>query len=208
MVATISADGLVKRYGEQAALDGFDLEVERGTVFGLLGPNGAGKTTAVRAFATLLRVRRGRRPGRRPRPGDRAARGAPADRPQRPDAGGRRDPRRPAEPRPLRPAQPDVAGARRSGGPTSCWSSSGSRMPADKPVKHYSGRYAAPARPRGHAPAPTRGAVPRRADHGPRPAQPHRGLGGDPVAGRRTARRCCSRPSTSTRPTSWPAGSP
>ena len=55
MVATISADGLVKRYGEQAALDGFDLEVERGTVFGLLGPNGAGKTTAVRAFATLLR---------------------------------------------------------------------------------------------------------------------------------------------------------
>ena len=47
MVATISADGLVKRYGEQAALDGFDLEVERGTVFGLLGPNGAGKTTAV-----------------------------------------------------------------------------------------------------------------------------------------------------------------
>jgi len=55
MVATISADGLVKRYGEQAALDGFDLDVERGTVFGLLGPNGAGKTTAVRAFATLLR---------------------------------------------------------------------------------------------------------------------------------------------------------
>ena len=55
MVATISADGLVKRYGEQAALDGFDLAVERGTVFGLLGPNGAGKTTAVRAFATLLR---------------------------------------------------------------------------------------------------------------------------------------------------------
>ena len=34
MVATISADGLVKRYGEQPALDGFDLEVERGTVFG------------------------------------------------------------------------------------------------------------------------------------------------------------------------------
>ena len=55
MVATIRADGLVKRYGEQAALDGFDLEVERGSVFGLLGPNGAGKSTAVRAFATLLR---------------------------------------------------------------------------------------------------------------------------------------------------------
>jgi ABC-2 type transport system ATP-binding protein len=55
MAVTIGADGLVKRYGEQRALDGFDLEVNRGTVFGLLGPNGAGKTTAVRSFATLLR---------------------------------------------------------------------------------------------------------------------------------------------------------
>ncbi len=60
MVATIMADGLVKRYKGQAALDDFDLEVERGTVFGLLGPNGAGKTTAVRSFATLLRYDAGR----------------------------------------------------------------------------------------------------------------------------------------------------
>jgi ABC-2 type transport system ATP-binding protein len=46
---------LVKRYGDTAALDGFDLTVEAGTVCGLLGPNGAGKTTAVRILATLLR---------------------------------------------------------------------------------------------------------------------------------------------------------
>ena len=46
--------GLVKRFGDLAALDGVDLEVERGTVFGLLGPNGAGKTTAVRVLATTL----------------------------------------------------------------------------------------------------------------------------------------------------------
>ena len=55
MAVTIGAEGPVKRYGDQRALDGFDLEVDRGTVFGLLGPNGTGKTTAVRAFATLVR---------------------------------------------------------------------------------------------------------------------------------------------------------
>jgi daunorubicin resistance ABC transporter ATP-binding subunit len=50
----IAARGLTKRFGDVAALDGVDLEVPRGTVFGLLGPNGAGKTTAVRIFATVL----------------------------------------------------------------------------------------------------------------------------------------------------------
>ncbi|MEV6818832.1 ATP-binding cassette domain-containing protein [Nocardiopsis dassonvillei] len=51
----ISAEGLHKSYGATRALDGLDLTVEAGTVFGLLGPNGAGKTTAVRVLATLLR---------------------------------------------------------------------------------------------------------------------------------------------------------
>jgi ABC-2 type transport system ATP-binding protein len=50
----ITAQGLVKRYGEVTALDGLDLIVPEGTVLGLLGPNGAGKTTAVRIFTTLL----------------------------------------------------------------------------------------------------------------------------------------------------------
>ena len=54
MAATISARGLVKRYGEVTALDGLDLDVPQGTVLGLLGPNGAGKTTAVRILTTLL----------------------------------------------------------------------------------------------------------------------------------------------------------
>ncbi|MCI3224427.1 ATP-binding cassette domain-containing protein [Streptomyces sp. NP-1717] len=48
-------EGVRKRYGEKAALDGLDLAVARGTVHGVLGPNGAGKTTAVRVLATLLR---------------------------------------------------------------------------------------------------------------------------------------------------------
>jgi ABC-2 type transport system ATP-binding protein len=53
--SVIRARGLVKRYGDVAALDGLDLDVERGTVLGLLGPNGAGKTTCVRILTTLLK---------------------------------------------------------------------------------------------------------------------------------------------------------
>jgi ABC-2 type transport system ATP-binding protein len=51
----IEARGLVKVYGENRALDGIDLTVGRGQVFGFLGPNGAGKTTAIRILATLTR---------------------------------------------------------------------------------------------------------------------------------------------------------
>lgn len=53
---SLSAQGLVKRYGDVHALDGFDLAVPAGTIHGLLGPNGAGKSTAVRAFTTLIEV--------------------------------------------------------------------------------------------------------------------------------------------------------
>ena len=49
----IEARGLVKRYGDKAALAGVDLELPRGTVTAVLGPNGAGKTTAVRILTTL-----------------------------------------------------------------------------------------------------------------------------------------------------------
>jgi ABC-2 type transport system ATP-binding protein len=52
---TIEAQGLVKHYGELAALDGLDLVAPSGQVTALLGPNGAGKTTFVSAVATLLR---------------------------------------------------------------------------------------------------------------------------------------------------------
>ena len=50
----IEAYGLVKHYGDVVALDGLDLAVSEGSVYGLLGPNGAGKTTAVSILATLL----------------------------------------------------------------------------------------------------------------------------------------------------------
>ena len=51
----IQVEGLVKRFGEQTAVDHVDLTVPAGSVFGLLGPNGAGKTTIVRILSTLLR---------------------------------------------------------------------------------------------------------------------------------------------------------
>jgi len=56
----VITEGLQKHYGEIHALDGFDLAVPRGIVYGLLGPNGAGKTTAVRVLTTLLRPDGGR----------------------------------------------------------------------------------------------------------------------------------------------------
>lgn len=51
----IEADGLVKVFGETRAVDGVDLAVRAGTVYGVLGPNGAGKTTTISMLATLLR---------------------------------------------------------------------------------------------------------------------------------------------------------
>ncbi|NRQ40397.1 ATP-binding cassette domain-containing protein [Nonomuraea sp. NN258] len=51
----IETAGLVKTFGDNRAVDGLDLAVPAGAVYGVLGPNGAGKTTAVRMLATLLR---------------------------------------------------------------------------------------------------------------------------------------------------------
>ncbi len=80
----IEASGLSKRFGGIEAVDGLDLEVEEGEVFGPLGPNGAGKTTTIRIITgqtapnsgrTLilrLRCRQGAGGGQeahRPRPG-------------------------------------------------------------------------------------------------------------------------------------------
>jgi ABC-2 type transport system ATP-binding protein len=50
---------LRKTFGKTRALDGVDLRIASGSVFGLLGPNGAGKTTAIRVLATLLRPESG-----------------------------------------------------------------------------------------------------------------------------------------------------
>ncbi|GAE28720.1 daunorubicin resistance protein DrrA family ABC transporter ATP-binding protein [Halalkalibacter hemicellulosilyticus] len=51
----INAKGLVKTFGQTRAVNGVDLQVKKGTIYGVLGPNGAGKTTTVRMLATLLK---------------------------------------------------------------------------------------------------------------------------------------------------------
>jgi ABC-2 type transport system ATP-binding protein len=51
----IDAEGLVKVFGANRAVDGVDLQVETGSVYGVIGPNGAGKTTTISMLATLLR---------------------------------------------------------------------------------------------------------------------------------------------------------
>ena len=51
----IEASGLEKSFGDTRAVDGVDLAVRAGSVYGVLGPNGAGKTTTIRMLATLLR---------------------------------------------------------------------------------------------------------------------------------------------------------
>jgi ABC-2 type transport system ATP-binding protein len=60
MTEMIRADGLTKYYGRRRGLDGLDLEVRWGEVYGFLGPNGAGKTTTIRILLDLIRPTRGR----------------------------------------------------------------------------------------------------------------------------------------------------
>jgi ABC-2 type transport system ATP-binding protein len=59
-MTVIRCEGLTKRYGATVAVDGLDLTVEPGQVFGFLGPNGSGKTTTMRMLLGLVRPTAGR----------------------------------------------------------------------------------------------------------------------------------------------------
>ena len=60
MEPAIRVESLVKRYGQVKAVDGLDLTIPAGEIFGFLGPNGAGKTTTVRILTTLTKPDAGR----------------------------------------------------------------------------------------------------------------------------------------------------
>ncbi|OHW63346.1 daunorubicin/doxorubicin resistance ATP-binding protein DrrA [Andreesenia angusta] len=55
----VEVKNLVKRYKDKTALDGFNMEVEKGEILGLLGPNGCGKTTAINCILSLLKFDKG-----------------------------------------------------------------------------------------------------------------------------------------------------
>ena len=76
MNAPVQARGLTKRFGDLAALDSLDLELERGEIFGLIGPNGAGKTTTMRLLLDVIRPTAGsvKVLGREPKEGGAALR--------------------------------------------------------------------------------------------------------------------------------------
>ncbi len=53
-VLAVEAQGLIKVFGDNRAVDGIDLKVSQGMIYGVLGPNGAGKSTVINMLATLL----------------------------------------------------------------------------------------------------------------------------------------------------------
>ena len=135
----IEATGLVKSFGETRAVDGVDLAVRSGSVYGVLGPNGAGKTTTIRMLATLLRPDAGsaRVLGHDIVDEADAVRGA--GQPHRPARLGRRGPHRAREPDPARPAARPQARRRRRRARPSCSRRSASPRRPGRLVKNYSG---------------------------------------------------------------------
>ena len=190
MTAMIEAHALKKGYRKTSALDGLDLVAEPGQVTAVLGPNGAGKTTFVRAVATLLRLDAGtlRVAGHdvRREPGGRSA----SDRAGRAVRGDRVCDERAREPRdgraPVRPEPADGTRERRRRARAD--RAQRSRRPAGS---HLFGRHAPPPRPRRESRRCAAPAAARRADDGPRSAQPQRALGRDPRARRDRARTSC-----------------
>jgi ABC-2 type transport system ATP-binding protein len=55
----VEVSGLVKHFGDNRAVDGIDLKISNGCIYGVLGPNGAGKTTAIRILSTLMNPDKG-----------------------------------------------------------------------------------------------------------------------------------------------------
>ena len=177
----ISAERLVRRFGGVTAVDGVDLRIRRGEIYGFLGPNGAGKSTTVRVLCTLLSPTAGRAVVAGYDVADRAGEGPAADRRGAPGgrAGSQADRHRAAAL--AGPAVRPVASADRQAA-SRPGTADRHRRCARPAYWHLFGRHEAPARPgRGPGPQP-RGLVPRRADNRSGPGEPGPDVGRGPPA--------------------------
>ena len=186
----IEAEGLVKHYGKTRALNGLDLRVAAGHRLRAARAERGGQDHCRPGAGHA--AARGRRPGARARPrrGEPGRRRPPAHRADRPVRGPGRVPHRPVQPDHDRSAQP----ADREGGQAARGRAARAVRPHRGRVaggQDLLGRHAPPPRPGGEPDRPPRGAVPRRADHRPRPERPRADVGHRAPAGRRTAPRCC-----------------
>ena len=189
-VMPIVARSLVRHFGEVKAVDGVDLEVQEGEIFGFLGPNGAGKSTVIRMLTTLLR----------PTSGSATVAGfdvvTEANDVRRRIGVALQD----AAIDPLmtgnellhlqavlyglpvsqvRPRADELLGARRS---DRCGRSAS---------RHVLGRHAPPTRSCPESDPPADRALPRRADNGPRPDEPDHAVGRGASSSTATAQPCC-----------------
>ena len=176
MTAAVRCVGLRQAFGETVAVDGVDLDVEPGEIFGLLGPNGAGKTTTIRLITTLLpaprRRDRGVRARRRPAPDGGAA---PAGL-RAPAAVGRR-PLTGRENVALFARLFDVPRRERAARVDEALDADGPRRRRRPARRDLLGRHGAPARAGAGAGQPPPAADPRRADDRARPGGPRRRVG-------------------------------
>ena len=202
----VEAIDLVKRFGDNAAVDGVSFVVPEGTVLGLLGPNGAGKTTTVRMLTTLSVPTSG------------TGRVAGHDILKEPDAVRRSMglTGQAATVDELLTARENLKLIGRLYGLPKKYVAQDLRRAAravlaDRGRQPHGqdllGRHAPAPRPGGQPDRRTAGAVPRRADDGPRPAQPHRAVGGPARAGPRRHDVAARRRNTSRRPTTSPTTS-
>ncbi len=172
----IEVEGLVRRFKDVVAVDGIDLTVAPGEIYGFLGPNGAGKSTTVHMLTTLLPPSAGKATVAGFDVVEERPRRAAGDRRRPPGGSARPAPHRARPHAPPDRAARDPAARARARAATSCSSASAS-LAADRPRPHVLGRDEAPPRPRAGARPPPADPLPRRADDRPRPAEPQRALG-------------------------------
>ena len=195
-----SGDELVR------AVDGVDLLVDAGEIFGFLGPNGAGKTTTVRMLTTLLRPTSGKATVAGYDVVDAGRSGAALDRCRAPGRGDRSaDDRHRTVAPPSRSVRPAEGSPRDSGRRVArTGRAHGGRQST---CRHLLGRDEAAPRPRHVVDPRTVGVVPRRTDDRSRSDEPDRHCGRRSDASTQRARRCCSRRNTWRRRTNSPTRS-